>query len=169
MPNIIEIIRGLLTADSNILTWYIAQGRIILDYFHIFFDSLFYFFLYIAIGFTTVYLILSLFVIFSRKDEKEKEFDAKKAPFVTIQIPTRNEIIALRCAKKCLEFDYPKDKYEIHIGDDSDDISVSEKLAEFAEQHEQVKVIKRAKNVGFKPGNLNNMLQYSNGDILVLF
>lgn len=167
MAQMMEFITGL--GITELFKSYIANGRIILDYFHILFDKLFYFFLYIAIAFTSVYLILSLFAVFSRKESKEKPFNIKKAPSVTIQIPTRNENIAIRCAKRCLVFDYPKNKYEILIGDDSNDASVSEELNAFARQHEQVKVLKRKANIGFKPGNLNNLLKYSKGDILVLF
>jgi len=76
----------------------------------------------------------------------------------------------LRCAKRCLAFDYPRDKFEILIGDDSNDVSVSRELDEFASQHpDMVRVVRRSENVGFKPGNLNNMLDYSKGDILVIF
>jgi len=32
-----------------------------------------------------------------------------------------------------------------------------------------IKIIKRKENVGYKPGNLQNMLQYSKGEILVIF
>ena len=169
MPTIIEIIKGLFIMEPNFLKWYITQGRLILDVFHYVFDEIFHVFLYIAVIFTVAYLLLSLIVLFSRKKDKEKSFDLEKAPSVTIQIPTRNELIALRCAEKCLDFNYPKDKFEIIIGDDSDNPEVSQKLSEFAEQHEQVRVIKREKNIGFKPGNLNNMLKHSNGDILVVF
>jgi cellulose synthase/poly-beta-1,6-N-acetylglucosamine synthase-like glycosyltransferase len=169
MPTIIEIIKGLFTMEPSFLRWYVMQGRLILDTFHYFFDEIFHIFLYIAVVFTVIYLLLSLVVIFSRKKSKEKPFDLEKAPFVTIQIPTMNELIALRCARKSLDFDYPKDKYEILIGDDSNKPEISQKLAEFAEQYENVRVIKREKNIGFKPGNLNNMLKHSNGEILVIF
>jgi cellulose synthase/poly-beta-1,6-N-acetylglucosamine synthase-like glycosyltransferase len=169
MPTIIEIIKGILTMEPSFLKWYITQGRLILDIFHNIFDGIFYFFLYIAVAFTMIFLIMSLVVFLSKKKYQEKPFIAEKAPFVTVQIPTKNELIALRCAKKCLDFDYPKDKYEILIGDDSDKPEISQKLAEFAGNHEKVKVIKREKNIGFKPGNLNSMLKHSNGEILVIF
>ena len=169
MPTAIEFVKGLFTMEPNFLKWYITQGRMILNIFHNLFDGTFYIFLYVSIAFTMIYLILSLVVIISKKRNKEKHFDSEKSPFVTIQIPTRNEIIALRCAKKCLDFDYPKDKYEIIIGDDSDKKEISQKLSEFAENYENIRVIKRESNIGFKPGNLNNMLKYSNGEILVIF
>ena len=169
MPTIIEIIKGIFTMEPNFLKWYVTQGRLILDFFHKIFDSTFYVFLYIAVIFTLIYLIMSLVVIFSRKKETEKEFKPEEAPFVTVQIPTKNEIIALRCAKKCLDFDYPQDKYEILIGDDSDKPEISQEISKFAENYEKVSVIKRENNIGFKPGNLNSMLKHSKGEILVIF
>ncbi|MFH8080560.1 MAG: glycosyltransferase family 2 protein [Candidatus Aenigmatarchaeota archaeon] len=87
---------------------------------------------------------------------------------MTIQIPTYNELIALRCAKKCLEFDYPKDRYEIIIGDDSDKPEISKKIDEFASVH-GIKVTRRGSNKGFKAGNLNHMLKFSKGEIIVIF
>jgi len=89
---------------------------------------------------------------------------------VTIQIPTYNEPVAIRCAKHCLDFDYPKDKFEIIIGDDSTNSHVSNLIDEFVIKHkDKVKVTRRGTNFGFKAGNLNCMLKYSKGEIIVIF
>ncbi len=153
----------------NLLMYYIIEDRTVINKIHTYFNISFYGFLYLSMSLTVLYILLTLIVVLFRKNEKEKEFDPENAPFVTIQIPTRNEVVALRCAKRCLDFDYPKHKFEILIGDDSDDKSVSDKIDEFAAQHTNVQVIRRKENIGFKPGNLNNMLKYSKGEILVLF
>ena len=50
----------------------------------------------------------------------------KNFPKITIQIPTFNELVAIRCAESCVNMDYPKNKYEIIIGDDSSDKKVSD-------------------------------------------
>lgn len=144
-------------------------GRIVLNNIYVFFNAIFYIVLYMAVVFTLIYLLITLVVLIFGKKKDEKEFIPEKAPFVSIQIPTKNEIIALRCAERCLEFDYPKDKYEIIIGDDSDKEDISAKINEFAAKHPQIKVTKRTDNIGFKPGNLNHMLKYSNGEVLVIF
>ena len=168
-----EIINNLEIIGTNlfeILKIQATYGRTILDVLHVVFENIFQFFLIIAFFVSLVYLYLSIRVIFSKdKDSEELKFIAKKAPTVTIQIPTRNEIIALRCVRKCLEFDYPKDKYDIIIGDDSDNPEVSKEISQFAAQYENITVLRREKNIGFKPGNLNNMLKHSKGDILVIF
>lgn len=147
-------------------------SRIVLDYMHVFFAWAFNIILVIAAVVSLSYVFFAIIALFQRKRKDELAFEDKKAPKVTIQIPTRNEIIALRCVRKCLEFDYPKDKYEILIGDDSNDIAVSAEIDEFVDKHAVnpvIKVIRREENIGFKPGNLNNMLKHSNGDIIVIF
>lgn len=144
--------------------------RSAMDTLYIVFNKIFYILLIIAAVISVIYLFFAIFSLIRNYKQKEKKFDAERAPSVTIQIPTRNEIIALRCARKCLEFDYPANKFDILIGDDSSDPLVSKEIDEFALKHNhKVKVIRRAENAGFKPGNLNNMLKHTNGDIIVVF
>jgi cellulose synthase/poly-beta-1,6-N-acetylglucosamine synthase-like glycosyltransferase len=91
-------------------------------------------------------------------------------PRVTIQIPTLNEIVALRCARKCLSLDYPRGRYEIIIGDDSDSPEVSRAIDGFARKHPgRLRVTRRRVKQGFKAGNLNHMLKCSSGEIIVTF
>lgn len=98
----------------------------------------------------------------------KKASETKKFPKVTIQIPTFNELVAIRCAESCLKMDYPKNKFEIIIGDDSSDKAVSEMIDSFAKKN-KIKVTKRGTNEGFKAGNINNMLRHSKGEIIVIF
>jgi len=166
---VLETFQELFRAFVDFTVKQAAYGRIILDYLHIIFNNLFYVLLFFAAGISLLYLILTVYALLIKQKTKHYKFDRKKAPFVTIQIPTRNEVIALRCARKCLDFDYPKDRYEILIGDDSNDKAVSNEIDKFAAEHPQVKVARREKNIGFKPGNLNNMLKYTKGDLIVVF
>ncbi len=137
---------------------------------HITMDFLLSIFVHLVAIIVLFYLGMVIYLNFVHKHKKNVpiSFNKNNAPFVTIQIPTRNEIVALRCAKHCLEFDYPKEKYEILIGDDSNKREVSLELDSFAKSN-KVKIIRRSSNVGFKPGNLNNMLKYSMGEIIVIF
>lgn len=158
------------TIVSGFFAWYNGISRKILDILHIIFDNAFNVLLFIAVLVSLLYFIMSIYAMLKKKEEKvEDASEESELPFVTVQIPTRNELVAIRCAKKCLEFNYPKDKYEVIIGDDSNNPEVSRKLREFAEQNEGVMLIKRESNTGYKPGNLNNMLKYSKGDIIVIF
>ena len=125
-------------------------------------------FIVCALLFTLFYLVLSV-ASFFYKSEREKKFIANKAPLVTIHIPTYNELAALTCAQRCLDFDYPKDRYSIMIGDDSNDPQVSAKIDAFASKYPQITVTRRGNNAGFKPGNLNVMLKYTKTPYIVIF
>ncbi len=126
--------------------------------------------LIIATFFSVLFYLIAIDGMFSKRRERNKESHVNEWPFVTVQIPTYNEPVAIRCAEKCMAFDYPKDRFEILIGDDSADKAVSRMIKEFADRNkEAVKVIRRQKNEGFKPGNLNNLLGYSKGEIIVIF
>ncbi|MFC1768190.1 glycosyltransferase family 2 protein [Nanoarchaeota archaeon] len=149
--------------------WYNAAGRDFLDFTHLVFNNTFYAFLGVTVVISVLFYVVMIHKLTSKKKTHHYSFDTEKAPYVSIQIPTLNELAALNCAKRCLEFDYPKDKFEILIGDDSNNPEISKKIIEFANAHEQIKVFKRERNVGYKPGNLNNLLKFSNGEILVLF
>ena len=148
---------------------YIDAGPQAVQALHEAFQIMFYITLAMLACLSLVSILAMAYVSMNKRESfKEKPLE-KNFPFVTIQIPTRNEICALTCAQKCLEFDYPKDKYEILIGDDSDKPEISKKIAEFSRKSRKIKVFKREKNEGFKAGNLNNLLKHSKGEYLVLF
>jgi len=140
----------------------------VLEPIHNFASPVFQLFLIPMIFFSVFFYLLAISGIFL-KPNKRRYKGRFNWPLVTIQIPTFNEPIALRCAKKCLELDYPENKLEIIIGDDSKDKSVSNLINLFARKHKKIKVTRRSSNVGFKAGNLNHMSKYSNGEIIVVF
>ncbi|MBP7276118.1 MAG: glycosyltransferase [Kiritimatiellae bacterium] len=119
---------------------------------------------------STLYYALTLGALALRRGRR-RALSAPSAPLpsVTVQIPTYNELAALRCAERCLAFDYPEDRLQILIGDDSNRPEISAQLDAFADRHPRVEICRRGNNSGFKPGNLNHMLQRTSGDyILVL-
>ena len=60
------------------------------------------------------------------KDEKYDFTDPDQIPFVTIQLPVYNEIYVMeRLLNKMVELEYPKDKLEFQVLDDSTDESVT--------------------------------------------
>lgn len=154
---------------NQFFLWYNPAGRKILDLLHNVFNSAFNVLLIIAFLVSVLYFVMALYTLFKKEKHKEQEIKEDRLPLVTVQIPTFNEIVAIRCAESCLEFDYPKDRYEIIIGDDSNKQEISKKLQEFARQHSLVRIVKRSSNFGYKPGNLNNMLKHSKGEVLVIF
>lgn len=131
-------------------------------------------FIYVGAFISLIYLAMSVGAILSKKQQVNiKTMKKSELPFVTIQIPTKNEIIALRCAKKCINFNYPNNRYEIIIGDDSTKKNVSDRIDRFIKQYKKkfknIKLTRRPDKSGFKPGNLNYMLKHTKGEIIVLF
>jgi cellulose synthase/poly-beta-1,6-N-acetylglucosamine synthase-like glycosyltransferase len=130
---------------------------------------LYNFFLPPVIFFSIFFYILAITGVLA-KGKKNKLSNNIKWPSVTVQIPTFNEPVALRCAEHCLNFDYPEDKFEIIIGDDSTNPHVSKLIDNFVKKHRgKMKVTRRGSNFGFKAGNLNHMLKFSKGEIIVIF
>ncbi|CEG58693.1 UDP-forming cellulose synthase catalytic subunit [Legionella fallonii] len=87
-------------------------------------------------------------------------------PTVDIMIPTYNEELGVikPGVYAALGIDWPKDKLNIYILDDGNRLSV-EKFA----QESGVHYITRSNNAYAKAGNINNALQYSKGEFIVIF
>lgn len=126
-------------------------------------------FLIPIIFFSCVYFIVAIstiiFKIEKRKFSKPKN---KPWPFVSIQIPVYNDPVAKRCVERCLKFDYPKDKFEIIVADDSTD-ELTRKILDQCKKYKNVKIVRRDTRKGFKAGALNNALNYTRGEIIVVF
>ena len=114
-----------------VYNFFSLYSREILNTLHFVFKNLFDILLYITIFLTFIHFFMAFIVSF-KKSNSEKSINDSDLPNVTIQIPTYNEIAALNCAKKCLEFDYPKNKYQIIIGDDSSNKESLNKINSFA-------------------------------------
>jgi len=140
---------------------------------HVVSTFLFNMFLIPVFFFSFIYYLLAIRTLFGKKEEvtvKAAAVRDQELPYVSIQLPTYNEPVVLRCAESCLKMDYPKNRYEIIIGDDGDNPAVSRMIDAFQSKHKDVvKVTRRRTNSGFKPGNLNHMLEHSRGDIIVIF
>ena len=94
-------------------------------------------------------------------------------PAVTVQLPVYNEQhVVERLIDACAELDYPSDKLQIQILDDSDDITTA-----IAEQRAQawrladinIHVIRRTDRHGYKAGALAHALPLATGEFLALF
>ena len=116
------------------------------------------------------YFTITAFALALSRLRKKPEVisDESLYPAVTVQIPTYNELAALNCAARCLDFDYPAEKLQIMIGDDSNQPVISAKIDAFAAANPRIEISRRGENIGFKPGNLNVMLPKSTGDYLLV-
>lgn len=121
-----------------------------------------------VIIFSILFILFALINI-TLKEKKEK-YNLKELPFVSVQIPTFNDPIASRCIEKCMEFDYPKDKYEIIIVDDSTNIQTQALLQKYANDNPNfIKYVHRTNRNGYKPGALKEAMTQTKGEILVIF
>ncbi len=122
--------------------------------------------------FSLIFVFFALFSFFIGEEKENRKNLPRlgKYPFITIQIPVFNDDCAAKCVEMCIEQDYPKERYEIIIVDDSTDKKTVLLLKEFAEKRpEMIKYVHRDNREGFKPGALQNVLPMSKGEIIVLF
>jgi len=106
-------------------------------------------------------------------NRRRKWFGAKKNvaewPFVTIQIPVYNEKNVIeRTLENCLKLDYPKERFEIVVVDDSTDetTDILEKCE--AKFNPQIRVIHRMARQGYKAGALNTAMKHSVGEYFLI-
>ena len=103
----------------------------------------------------------------------EEEDEALAYPFVTIQLPIYNEMYVIeRLIDNIARFDYPADRFEIHILDDSTDETVGivrKKVEEYKAKGLQIEQIRREKRQGYKAGALRDGMKYANGEFLAIF
>jgi len=91
-------------------------------------------------------------------------------PTVSIHLPFHNERrVAARILEACLGLDYPRDRLEIVVVDDSDDGTTDIARGFEALHPSLVKVIHRPDRRGFKAGALNLALAESRGDFIAVF
>lgn len=106
--------------------------------------------------------------ILKKKDKKPGFMDFW--PKVSIHLPFYNERrVAGRILSSCLKLNYPKDKIEIIVVDDSND-GTTEIVKRFLKKTgKPIKLIHRSEREGFKAGALQKALETSKGDVIAVF
>ncbi len=118
---------------------------------------------------------LYLILIYNlHKDRKIKPIGKlKPLPFVTIQLPIYNEkYVVKRLIESACKINYPKEKFEIQILDDSTDETseiVSQLTKKFSKLGFNICHIKRKNREGFKAGALQCGLKLAKGDFIAIF
>ena len=94
-------------------------------------------------------------------------------PTITVQLPLFNELYVVdRLLKAVTAIDYPREKLEIQVLDDSTDetVRVAETVvAKYAEQGFDIHYIHRDDRTGFKAGALENGNKFAKGELLAIF
>ena len=97
----------------------------------------------------------------------------EEIPFVTIQLPVYNEMYVMeRLLDNIAKIDYPKDKLEIQVLDDSTDETVESTRAHVEKLHAtglDIKHITRTDRTGFKAGALKEGLKIAKGEFIAIF
>ncbi|OIQ27327.1 MAG: glycosyl transferase family 2 [Bacteroidetes bacterium MedPE-SWsnd-G2] len=146
-----------------------------------FFESLIIVIYTIAIVLIFMYALAQLNLLFNYLSSKKKEDDSDlfdftnedEIPYVTIQLPVYNEMYVMeRLLNNISKIDYPKDKLEIQVLDDSTDETVASTCAHVKQLHESglnITHITRTDRSGFKAGALKEGLEIAKGEYIAIF
>ena len=97
----------------------------------------------------------------------------EEVPYVTIQLPVFNELYVMdRLLDNIALIDYPKDKLEIQVLDDSTDetvITTKAHVDKLAATGLDIKHITRTNRQGFKAGALKEGLEIAKGEFIAIF
>ena len=100
-------------------------------------------------------------------------FKDEELPRITVQLPLFNEMYVVnRLVKAVTEIDYPRDRIEIQVLDDSTDETTSIARAtveQYAREGFDISYIHRADRTGFKAGALENGMKSATGDLVAIF
>ena len=118
------------------------------------------------------YVIVFLYYRHRKKTPKPAgHFD--QLPLVTIQLPMFNErLVAKRIIEKTCEVEYPRDKLQIQVLDDSTDDTVDiarQTVQEACAKGFNVEYVHRTNREGYKAGALANGLKTATGEFVTIF
>lgn len=98
---------------------------------------------------------------------------ASELPFVSIQLPIFNELyVTERLIDAIAAFNYPKERYEIQVLDDSTDETIAisrRKVAEYQAKGYNISLHHRTDRTGYKAGALQAGLQQAKGEFTAIF
>ena len=135
----------------------------------------------VALGYITVYCLMQVHLLYyySRHHRRHTQEELPTAesndslPVVTVQLPIFNELYVVeRLVDNIVKFDYPKDKLEIQILDDSTDETVEisrRKVEEYRAQGVDINLIHRIDREGYKAGALKHGLKFAKGEFIAIF
>lgn len=135
----------------------------------------------VALTYIMIYCLMQLHLLYHYK--KHYRVNGKKEylkasmksdlPFVTIQLPVFNEMYVVdRLVDKIAKMDYPKDRFEIHILDDSTDETVNiskKKVKEYKAKGFNIEFFHRVDRKGYKAGALKEGMKHAKGEFIAIF
>ncbi len=121
---------------------------------------------------------MSLAVAYVRNRKKRKAeiipaYNEETTPKVTVQLPMFNEMyVAERIIETVAEFDYPRDRFQIQVLDDSTDETkdiIAAKVAEVSARGINIQHIHRVDRTGYKAGALDAAMDRVEGEFIAIF
>lgn len=147
--------------------------------------TLLYYFVFVvylvALVYITLYCLVQLHLLFHyqrhhrtlRRNPVTAPPVQQELPFVTIQLPIYNEMYVIeRLIDAVIAFDYPRDRFEIHILDDSTDETVDivrRKVEEYQKAGYQIEQVQRSIRQGYKAGALREATPKARGEFIAIF
>lgn len=100
---------------------------------------------------------------------KKVSFSKYYLPKVAFHVPCYNEPpeVVIETLKGLMGVDYPKDRYEIIVADDSTDEKTLKLLMRFCKEH-KIAFLRRENRTGFKAGALNHALSKTSSDVEIV-
>ena len=101
------------------------------------------------------------------------KLESNTVPTVTVQLPIFNEAtVVARLLNGVESIDYPRDRLEIQVLDDSTDETrhiAQRKVDELRDRGLDIKYVRRSDRVGYKAGALDFGLQSASGELIAIF
>jgi cellulose synthase/poly-beta-1,6-N-acetylglucosamine synthase-like glycosyltransferase len=129
------------------------------------------------LAFILLYNLLQLNLLFHylgrKKTTPPQPLARESLPLVTIQLPLYNEpYVAERLIDNIVAMEYPPDRFEVQILDDSTDDTTGlceQKAAHYRDQGFDIRVIHRTDRSGYKAGALAAGLLQAKGEFVAIF
>jgi cellulose synthase/poly-beta-1,6-N-acetylglucosamine synthase-like glycosyltransferase len=103
----------------------------------------------------------------------QAQFAEAQLPYITVQLPIFNEMYVIeRLLRAITEIDYPPEKFEIQVIDDSTDetMTIAEAaVSKYAEEGYAIQYIHRSDRTGFRAGALDAGMRTAKGGLLAIF
>ena len=120
--------------------------------------------------------MLRYFLRYEKKKKKEASIpllNDDRLPNVTVQLPLYNELYVVERLLECIaKLEYPKDKLQIQVLDDSTDESLKltqDLVLKHQKEKVPIELITRKDRKGFKAGALKQGLETARGEFIAIF
>jgi cellulose synthase/poly-beta-1,6-N-acetylglucosamine synthase-like glycosyltransferase len=137
--------------------------------------------IFLAIGWILMVYTLNFYYLayYSRNNVRHETKRRQKVilptnlPIVTIQLPLYNEkYVVKRLIDSVCRMDYPKDKFQIQVLDDSDDDTVDlikSIVHEYSLKGFDIVHVRRKDRIGYKAGALKEGIKHAKGEFVAIF